>query len=451
MPLASKVELDLLLMRMLILRYLIVTCLLLIGSMSSAQLLSYQLSEAQQEKLTNMWQRSINAANADAYLIVDDYLQRLTNRLAQAYDPPQPAPTVRLIADDRFNAFAALGNFMGINAGLIKSVETEAQLAAIIAHELGHLYAQHNEQQITRQASVRNQSLATFVAGMIISTVNAEAGAAIAVSGQAIAMNKLLAYSRANEREADAIAHEILANAGYPSNSLNLAFLHMSEIGRLNGEPPEWLSTHPSTDSRLAASLRERSDDNVEPSGAGPLRFVQQILAEPERFPDEAFAQAFHQPASEQRFIALSSAAKPIEEDEARITQLAMLSSACEARLQVCPSLAELWLQLRPNDPVMQFALLDYYVATEAWRKGFDMLNKAKQQLEHQPKFWRHYSAIMSNLGRQDDAVFGYAQQLNWQGDLIGAIDYLERQAKRLNRPIYQQWAEELIQANEFD
>lgn len=436
---------------MLILRYLIVTIFLLTSSLGSAQLLSYQLSAAQQEKLTAMWQRSINASNQSSNLIVDDYLQRLTNRLAQAHEPPQAPPRVRLIEDSRFNAFAALGNFMGINSGLILAVENEAQLAAIIAHELGHLYAEHNEQQISRQASIRNQSLAALTAGIIISTINPEAGAAIAISGQAIALNQVLAYSRANEREADAIAQQILASAGYPNDSLIQAFTHMSNISRLNGEPPEWMSTHPSTDSRLAASLAQAQQNLAVSDSQKNLHWIQQILASPERFPEEDFAQAFHLTYGEERFIALSRAAKTLTDDQDRITQLAMIASACEAELEVCPSLADLWLQLRPNDPVIQFALIDYFVSQKDWRSAFEVIPTARKTLAHQAAFWRQYSTIMSNLERQDDAVYGYAQQLYWQGNVQGAVEYLERQAKRLNKPLYKDWAETLVASTQLD
>lgn len=432
-------------MRLPTLRYLIVTLLCLLSTVSQAQLLSYQLSSAQQEKLVGLWQRSTNARNSDQYLVVDRYLEALTTRLAQAHQPPIPVPSVRLIDDSQFNAFAAFGGFMGIHRGLISNLENEAQLAAIIAHELGHLYNQHSAQQIRRQAELSNQTLATTIAGILLSSLDPEVGAAVIFSGQARGLSERLAYSRAHEREADRLAETILTQAGYPKAALNQAFERMAQAQRLNGEPPTWLSTHPSATQRLSASL---TGGGERPPAQGSFLLIQQLLA-PQAHPDSDFAQALQAPSSEARAEALATLA--VAEDPDRIHTSLRVQSACQALREECLSLASTQLQIRPADDAVRLARLQYLQQTEQWRTAFDQLPQDKHWLASLPGFWQSYTKVMEALERPDEAAYGHAQWLFWQAEEAAAVRYLNRQAERLGRPIFRQWAAQLERAHQFD
>lgn len=149
--------------------------------------------------------------------------------------------------DESLNAFALPGNKIGVHTGLIKLVENQHQLAAVIGHEVGHVLARHSNERLSQKTAV-----SSGVA--IISAVSAPTSALgqLAVSSLGIGAQYgiILPFSRTHESEADIIGLELMAKAGFdPRQSINL--WQKMEQAKQGQQPAEFMSTHPSHDTRI--------------------------------------------------------------------------------------------------------------------------------------------------------------------------------------------------------
>jgi len=160
-----------------------------------------------------------------------------------------------VFADDAANAFALPGGKVGVYTGLFKVARNQDQLAAVVAHEIGHVAAKHHDERITRQAGA---SGVLQLLGALLGSRYGEGAANAAVQGGGVLAQTgfLLPGSRAQESEADVVGQQLMANAGFdPREAVNL-WQNMIAAG--GGRPPEWLSTHPDPSSRIA-DLRNRA------------------------------------------------------------------------------------------------------------------------------------------------------------------------------------------------
>lgn len=145
---------------------------------------------------------------------------------------------------DTVNAFALPGGPMYLYTGLLKMCENEAELASVMAHEMAHVAAHHHGEAMTKQYGM--ELLSQLLLGK-----NPGAWASIASDfGKGLMMNY---YSRANEREADALGMEFLFRAGYQPEAM-VSFMRklIAEEQRAGGGPPlPIFSSHPPTQERL--------------------------------------------------------------------------------------------------------------------------------------------------------------------------------------------------------
>lgn len=153
---------------------------------------------------------------------------------------------VAVFRDDTPNAFALPGGKIGVNTGLFQVAENQDQLATVIGHEVAHVLAQHaNERVSTAFAAQSSLELLQAISG----GPGAEQSQLLALLGLGAQIGILLPYGRDQEREADLMGLDLLADAGFdPRESLAL-WQNMSRAG--GGQPLEFLSTHPSHGTRM--------------------------------------------------------------------------------------------------------------------------------------------------------------------------------------------------------
>ncbi|HBM29168.1 M48 family metalloprotease [Halomonas sp. CnH100-B] len=186
--------------------------------------------------------------------IVSDYLESLVARLAP-YSQLGSLQTTTVMVDNRsLNAFAVPGGVVGINSGLFAFAEDEGAFVSVIAHELGHLSQRHYARGSARAEQTQLPAMAAMLAGMLIAASGGgDAGIATAMGSQAALIQDQLAYSRRFEQEADRIGLQAMADAGYDPEAMVRMFDTMQRLSRLQGgTPPEFLLTHPVSDSRLS-------------------------------------------------------------------------------------------------------------------------------------------------------------------------------------------------------
>jgi predicted Zn-dependent protease len=159
-----------------------------------------------------------------------------------------------------FNAFAVPGGIVGIHGGLITASESEAELASVIAHELAHLSQRHYAQQLEENRRNRPLMLAGVLASILVAAADGQAGTAALSSTLGGAAQAQLAFSRRNEQEADRIGMQTLSASGYDPYAMPRMFERLQKSYRFYGQkPPEFLLTHPVTESRIADSLNRAS------------------------------------------------------------------------------------------------------------------------------------------------------------------------------------------------
>jgi predicted Zn-dependent protease len=154
---------------------------------------------------------------------------------------------VAVFQDDTANAFALPGGKIGVHSGLLKVAKTPDQLATVIGHELAHVLANHsNERVSTNFATQSGLQLAAAITGAAGSATRQELFGLLGLGAQ---VGVLLPFSRAQEREADLMGLDLMASAGFnPDESIAL-WRNMQSAG--GPRPPEFLSTHPGTTSRI--------------------------------------------------------------------------------------------------------------------------------------------------------------------------------------------------------
>ncbi|AFT70521.1 Peptidase, M48 family [Alloalcanivorax dieselolei B5] len=163
---------------------------------------------------------------------------------------------VTLFDDPAANAFALPGGKIGVYTGLLKVAKTQDQLAAVLGHEVGHVLAQHSNERMSIQ-------YATETGTQLLAALAGDSGGAaqqglMAALGLGTQVGVTLPFSRKHESEADIIGLQMMARAGFdPRQSVEL-WKNMAAAS--NGSPPELLSTHPSSGTRiedLEASMPE--------------------------------------------------------------------------------------------------------------------------------------------------------------------------------------------------
>lgn len=153
---------------------------------------------------------------------------------------------VVVFKDESANAFALPGGKIGVHTGMIKVAKSDDQLAAVIGHEVGHVIARHGNERVSEGLLAQGAMLTTA----IVTKDNPKQGLFMALIGVGAQFGYLLPHSRTQESEADVIGLDLMSRAGFdPRESVEL-WKNMKAASGGKG-PPEFMSTHPSNDSRI--------------------------------------------------------------------------------------------------------------------------------------------------------------------------------------------------------
>lgn len=152
---------------------------------------------------------------------------------------------VTLFESDEINAFALPGGKIGVYTGILKVANNQHRLAAVIGHEIAHVLAQHANERISAATLANVGMVALAIAGS--SNQNVQLGAA--ALGLGLQYGVIMPYSRAHETEADLLGLDIMAKAGFDPREAAKLWADMK--ANKEGSIPEWMSTHPSDDTRI--------------------------------------------------------------------------------------------------------------------------------------------------------------------------------------------------------
>jgi beta-barrel assembly-enhancing protease len=185
---------------------------------------------------------------------LNEYLRGLGQRLTAGV-VGLPEFHFFLVNNPTINAFAVPGGFIGVHTGLLLAARSEAELAAVLAHETAHITQRHIPRMIAESRRLSGPALAAILAGILIAASGQPGGeAAILLTTAGMAQNELN-FTRAFEQEADRIGMNILNSAGYDARAMPAFFEQMELLTRLyDNNLPEFLRSHPVTGRRIAES-----------------------------------------------------------------------------------------------------------------------------------------------------------------------------------------------------
>jgi predicted Zn-dependent protease len=182
--------------------------------------------------------------------VLNDYITEIgTLVLAQTSRTPFDFK-FSIVDSSAINAFATPGGYIYINKGLIMAAESEAQLAGVIAHEIGHANARHVASIIQKSKRMNIAAMAAVLAGLFLGG-GGETTAAIAAFSMAGASTMTLRYMRQHEEEADRMGIEYLVRAGYCPTAMIDFLKIMKQHEFLSKTMPSYMQTHPGTDDRI--------------------------------------------------------------------------------------------------------------------------------------------------------------------------------------------------------
>ncbi len=189
-------------------------------------------------------------------LVKDPYIVNYVNSVGQNILrelPPQPFSYKFYVIDsDVYNAFATPAGHIFIYRGLIEAMDTEDELAGILAHEIAHVQCRHISDKIDRSSKLNLATLAGLAAGIFLGVSGADVAAqALTVGSMAAVQSLELAYSREDEIQADKVGLDNMTRAGYDARAL-MTILNKIRSKRWFDGIPTYLSTHPAAEERIA-------------------------------------------------------------------------------------------------------------------------------------------------------------------------------------------------------
>jgi predicted Zn-dependent protease len=179
---------------------------------------------------------------------LQEYVDRIGQKLAAGSERPDLAWTFRVVDDPVVNAFALPGGHVYVTRGLMAHLTSEAQLAAVVGHEIGHVTARHSVTQMSKARIAR--------IGLIAGSLLSPALAGVAAHGlEAL----FLKYSRDDERQADDLGLRYMYAQGYDPREMPRVFEVLQRVSQGQAEEriPAWRSTHPSEEERIRTTGRE--------------------------------------------------------------------------------------------------------------------------------------------------------------------------------------------------
>lgn len=196
---------------------------------------------------------------------VDVYLTRIGRRLIEHLNTGgvEYPWEFHCVNDKAINAFALPGGFVFVNRGAIEAADNEAQLAAVMAHELSHVALRHGTNQVTKARYAQMGTGVFSVAGGIL---GGAVGAAASGIGQLAAGSLLLRYSRGAETQADVMGTQVLYDSGYDPRAMAAFFENLNASAAAGKAPPEFFSDHPNPDHRI-----ERVEEEIRKMGGAPV------------------------------------------------------------------------------------------------------------------------------------------------------------------------------------
>jgi len=363
---------------------------------------------------------------------VNAYVTSVGQRIDKLTHRPQMPYSYRVLNANYVNAYTFPGGAMGVTRGILVDLENEAELAALLGHEMGHVNARHSAQ---RQGQAMVAQVA--VAGASIAASNSQWGGLVSIGSQLGASAMLSSYSRDNEREADALGQEYMVRAGYPASGM--VALHQLLVNQQKESPgllQTMFSTHPMNVERRDTAQRMAQEQYAASlkRDVGRQRFMDSTASMRRIKPTIAACQKGEVAMSGKQYAKAEgefrSALQKTPRDYASNVLMAQCLQAqnksrdalayAETAKGIYPQEAQAHklsgvLALGLKDPAAAFANLDRYDrmlpgdAGITFLKGVSLEGMGKRQ-----EAANHYAAFLRRQQQGDAAKYAYSRLQGW-------------------------------------
>ena len=222
---------------------------------------------------------------------VQAYVNTLGQKLAAQSHRSNLKWHFTVLDSPEINAFALPGGYVYVTRGIMAYMESEADLAGVIGHEIGHVTARHGAQRATRQQSAGLGVFAANILGAVLESQGLQgAGQLAGQVSQTVAAGYIASYGRDQELQADGLGAEYLARTQYdPRNMVDVITVlknqerfaadQAAKEGRAAPARGDWLSSHPSNDQRLdtITQLASQYKDKAGYADEGRARYLKVV------------------------------------------------------------------------------------------------------------------------------------------------------------------------------
>jgi len=365
---------------------------------------------------------------------LSQYLTTMGRKLAAF--APGAVPDVEMfgVRDPEINAFAMPGGYIGVNTGLIVSSGSESELAAVLAHEIGHVVQRHIARGMTQQNQNGMVMLASLAGALLAALAGGGGNLAMGVAafGQAAAINRQLGFSRDAEREADRAGFQMLTKAGYDAEGMAQMFARLMNASRLNegAGGGSWASTHP-------LSIERMSDVQNRVRGLPPSRHVDSD--------DFWYVRAKMRVVQGRDAVSLRSAAQQLQDEVQALSGVRRSAAYYGLALQAFHrnnlAEAERNLGLASADgrssPQLAKLSVDVALARKEYPRALELAQAATKRWPDQRALGIAYAQALQSVGRHADAQeYLRARIKQWGNDEPSLYQMLAQSEERNGKPV---------------
>jgi predicted Zn-dependent protease len=201
----------------------------------------------------------------------NDYINDLGQYITKALETKAFPFEFYVVKDSTLNAFAGPGGYVFVYTGLIDTMDTVDELAAVMSHEIGHVSARHLAQRMEQGKTMTLAVLAGMLAGALM---GGKVGGALATGSMAAGIQKQLSYSRDDERQADTLGFKYMTESHFNPGGMTtvLKKLERAAPGGTDAVPP-YLLTHPAGPERVSTIEALTSHYTPEPDSKESAEF----------------------------------------------------------------------------------------------------------------------------------------------------------------------------------
>jgi len=366
---------------------------------------------------------------------LNQYIDKVGKELSARSHRPHMPFSFRGVNASYINAYAFPGGSIAVTRGILVELENEAELAALLGHEIGHICARHTAEQSSKgmisSILVAGASIASSAAGY------SSAGNLISNFGQLGAGALLAHYSRDNEREADSLGMQYMTRTGYnPSGMVGLMEILLDNNKRKPSAVEVMFSTHPMSDERLAFA-QNASEQIYGAYKTAPLnreRFMD-MTASLRKQKDAinliqqgatALAKEQYQEADQ----SLEKALQQLPNDYAALVMLAK-SQLGQNRTTQAARLAMKATKVYPEEPQAHLVIGVSEIANKHYAPAYEHLSEfdtllpgnpqitffrgvAMEGMENKPQAAQLYTAYLKHTTTGDKAKYAYNRLKSW-------------------------------------